>query len=51
MYSLDALGAFSMGTTAPANLELAQISDLDSDRFQSLWMQLPETVPLSKQLK
>ena len=57
MYSLDGLtgsfGAFGLGAdlSTPATLELAAQPDLDSDRFQSLWMQLPETAPFNRPLK
>ena len=56
MYSLDGMGAFGFGSTssgpsAPQNVELSGTPDLDSERFQSLWMQIPENPPHTKTLK
>ncbi len=55
MYSLEglsnSLGSLGLGVAAPkapSIVELAQTPDLDSDRFQSLWMQLPEAAPITK---
>ena len=51
-YSLDGMGGMgSLGMHAPAQIQLAKASDLDGERFQMLWMQLPNAGVFQKAYK
>lgn len=55
-YALESLGGFEggmfgLGKPASQSVDLTPQPDLDSERFQQLWMQLPDNQSLAKGLK
>lgn len=54
MDGLSGFGSINIGGGAQASNQLVELSaqpDLDSERFQQLWMQLPDAATVQKMLR